>query len=169
MIDPVTGWFKIIQYNDKRVIPIANLVEAKWLYRYPRPMEITYYQGSEFIGDDFRKPLIEEEYGMTAKPITLGNPTSNAILERIHQVIENLVWAFKITKNYIGKDDPRLDILDSSAFEIFSTSNWLKGCSPGQLLFSCGMFLPIKNKAGWGLIHQQNQTQITKNNVRGNI
>ena len=46
MIDPVTGWFEIIQYDDKIAITIANLVETMWLTRYPRPMEITYDQGS---------------------------------------------------------------------------------------------------------------------------
>ena len=46
MIDPVIGWFKILQYDDKRSISIANLVETKWLTRYPRPTEITYGQVS---------------------------------------------------------------------------------------------------------------------------
>ena len=50
MIDPVTGWFEITRYNNKRVISIADLVETKCLSRYPRPMEIRYDQGSEFIG-----------------------------------------------------------------------------------------------------------------------
>ena len=59
MIDHVTGWFEITQYNDKREISITNLVETTWLYRYPRPMEITYDQGSTFIGREFRKSLIE--------------------------------------------------------------------------------------------------------------
>ena len=45
MIYPVTGWFEVTQYNDKRVMGIANLVETTWLYRYPRPMDITYDQG----------------------------------------------------------------------------------------------------------------------------
>ena len=45
MIDPVTGWFEITQYNDKREISIANLVGTTWLSRYPIPMEITYDQG----------------------------------------------------------------------------------------------------------------------------
>ena len=40
MIDPVTGWSEITQYDDKRLIPIANLVEITWLTRYPRPREI---------------------------------------------------------------------------------------------------------------------------------
>ena len=50
MIYPVTGWFEIAQYNDKGERDIANLVETKWLSRYPRPIEITYDQLSEFIG-----------------------------------------------------------------------------------------------------------------------
>ena len=52
MIDSVIGWFKITQYDDKIVISIAYLVETTWLTRYPRPTEITYEQGSEFIGHD---------------------------------------------------------------------------------------------------------------------
>ena len=46
MIDPVTGWFEITDYNNKRVIAIANLVKTAWLSRYPRPTEITHDQGS---------------------------------------------------------------------------------------------------------------------------
>ena len=53
MIDPVTGWLEITQYDDKRAIPIANLVENKRLTVYPRPMKITYDQGPEFIGHEF--------------------------------------------------------------------------------------------------------------------
>ena len=45
MIDPVTGWFEVTQYNNKRVMEIANLVEITCLSRYPRPMDITYDQG----------------------------------------------------------------------------------------------------------------------------
>ena len=46
MIDPITGWFEVTKYNDKRVISIANLVETTWLSRYPILMEIMYDQGS---------------------------------------------------------------------------------------------------------------------------
>ena len=60
MIYPVTGWFEIAQREDKKAISIANLVETMWLSRYPIPIEITYDQGSEFIGHGFIKYLIEE-------------------------------------------------------------------------------------------------------------
>ena len=45
MIDPVIEWSEVTQYNDKRAMEIANLVEITWLSRYPRPMGITYDQG----------------------------------------------------------------------------------------------------------------------------
>ena len=45
IIDPITGWFEVIQYNDKRAITIADLVETAWMSRYPIPIEITYDQG----------------------------------------------------------------------------------------------------------------------------
>ena len=59
MVDPVARWFEITQYNNKRAISIAYLVGTMWLSRYPRPMEITYDQGSKFIVREFRKSLIE--------------------------------------------------------------------------------------------------------------
>ena len=61
------------------------------MYIYPRPKDIAYDQGKEFIGHKFRKSLIRMEYGITAKPSTSENLMSNAVLERIHQVLENLV------------------------------------------------------------------------------
>ena len=58
IINPVTGWFEIAQYEDKRSISIENLVETTWVSRYPRRIEITYDQGNVFIGHDIIKPLI---------------------------------------------------------------------------------------------------------------
>ena len=96
MIDPVIGRFKITQYNKKRSISISNLVETTQLTRYPVPTEIAYDQGSELIGHGFIKSLIKTQYGITEKPITSENPTSNVILERIHKVLGNPVRTFSI-------------------------------------------------------------------------
>ena len=110
-------------------------------------MEIMYDQGSEFIGHEFRKYLIEEEYGIVAKPITLVNPMSNTILEWIQQVIGNLVRTCNITQTYVDEDDPWLWIL--AAFAIFSTTNRLKGYSLGQQVFGRDIILPIKHTVYW--------------------
>ena len=53
MIFPITRWLEVTQYSDKKAMTIANLVETKWLVRYPWPEEITYDQGGEFLGHKF--------------------------------------------------------------------------------------------------------------------
>ena len=100
------------------------------------------------------------KYKITPKTSNLVNITSNAILERIHQVLGNLVRTCNITQTYIDEDDPWLGILAAAAFSIRSTKNGLKFYSPVQLVFGRYMILPIKYKVDWELTHQRNQTQI---------
>ena len=49
MIDPVTGWFKITQYDNKRSILAKNLVDTTLVTRYPWLTEITYDQGLKLL------------------------------------------------------------------------------------------------------------------------
>ena len=114
-------------------------------------MEITYDQGSELIGHEFRKYPIEMEYRIVAKPITFGNPMSNAILEHIHQVLVNLVRICNITQTYVDKYDPLLVILAAEEFEIQSTTNSPEGYSTGQLVFGRDMIILINTYGGLGL------------------
>ena len=58
MIDPATGWFEILSYNDKYAATIEKLVEKNWLCRYPRPTIITYDRGNELLGHAFKNDLI---------------------------------------------------------------------------------------------------------------
>ena len=51
-------------------------------------------RGNEFLAK-FRE-MITNDYGMMVKPITLRNPQANAILERVHQTIGNIVRTFKV-------------------------------------------------------------------------
>ena len=91
-----------------------------------------YDQGSEFIGHEFRKYLIEREYGITSKPSNLEYTISNVILERFHQVLGNLVQNFTSTPKYVDEDDPRSVILAALEFEIRSTTNRFRGYSFGK-------------------------------------
>ena len=118
MIDPATGWFEIHQYDDKRSISIANIVEQEWFSRYPWPTQVTFDRGSEFMGQDFIE-MIMTDYGVKKKPITSRNPQANAIVERIHQVIGNMVRAFELEDS--EEDDPWKGILSAVAFAVRST------------------------------------------------
>ena len=41
----IMGWFEITQYDNRRELTIAQLLETMCLTMYPWPTEITYYQG----------------------------------------------------------------------------------------------------------------------------
>ena len=95
----------------------------------------------------------------------MGNLTSNAVLELIHQVLVNLVRTLNIKETYVDKDNPWSVILAASEIAILSTTNRLKGYSPGLLVFVRDIILWIKQKVYWELIRQQKQTQIHKDNI----
>ena len=74
---------------------------------------------------------------------------SNAVLERIHQVLGNLVWKFNIQQTYVDKNDQWTGILDKAAFGILSTNINQKCYSTVQLIFGRDMILLIKNRVDW--------------------
>ena len=123
MIDPESGWFEILKYNDKHAATIENLVDQTWLCRYPRPTRIIYDRGNEFLGHALKNDLIEKEHGIKANCATTENPQSKSILERIHQVIKNLVRKFELQNNYLDEDDPWSGILVATAFSVLSTDH----------------------------------------------
>jgi hypothetical protein len=167
MIDPATGWFEIQQYDDKQSITVANIIEQEWFSRYPWPTQVTFDRGSEFIGQDFQK-MIKEDYGVKAKPITVRNPQANAIVERVHQVIGNIIRTFELENNYLDETDPWKGILSATAFAVRSTFHTTLQNTPGQLVFGRDMILNVKHEANWEYIRSRKQNMILKNNKAEN-
>jgi transposase InsO family protein len=64
--------------------------------------------------------MIEEDYGVKAKPITVRNPQANAIVERVHQVIGSIIRTFELENNYLDDNDPSKGILSATAFAVRS-------------------------------------------------
>ena len=86
---------------------------------------------------------------------------SNVVLERIHQVLGNLVRTFNIsTQTYVDKNDPWTVILAAEEFAISSTTNWQNSYSLGQLIFDGDMILPIKHRVYCELIIQKKTDAI---------
>jgi transposase InsO family protein len=117
MIDPATGWFEIQQYDDIQSITVASKIEREWFSRYPWPTQATLDRGSKFIGQDFQK-MIKKDCGVKAKPITVRNPQANAIVERVHQVIANIIRTFELENNYLDDNDPWKGILSATALAV---------------------------------------------------
>ena len=167
MTDPVTGWFEMHQFGDKKSITVANTVEQQWLSRHPWPAQVTFHRGSEFTGHDFQN-MLKDDYGITRRPITVRNPQANAIVERIHQVIANIIRTFELQTNYLDEDDPWAGILAATAFAVHSTHHTTLQKTPGQLVFGCDMTFNIEHLANWEHICACKQKLIIKNNNNEN-
>ena len=167
MIDPATGWFEIAQYDDKRAISVAEIIEQQWLNRYPWPNKIRMDRGKEFVGNEF-KQMVKKDYGIKTKFITTRNPQANAIIERVHQVIANLVRTFNLEEECMDEDDPWAGILTSAAFAIRSTFHTTLKATPGQLVFGRDMIMNISHEADWQQIKANKLKKILSNNKREN-
>jgi hypothetical protein len=92
MIDPAIGWLEIKEIKNKEASTIENIVEQVWLTRYPNPQVINFDRGSEFM-EEFAE-MISNNYGIVRKESTVLNPQSNAIIERFHQTMRNVMRTF---------------------------------------------------------------------------
>jgi hypothetical protein len=61
-----------------------------WLCRYPWPIRCVHDKGGEFIGSSFQWLL--ELFNIKDVCSTSKNPQSNAICERMHQTVGNVLW-----------------------------------------------------------------------------
>ena len=150
MIDPATKWFEMVEIKNKEPITIANLVEQTWLTRYPWPREVIYDQGPAFLTDFAR--MISEDYGITPRPITKKNPQANAVLERAHQTLGNIIRTFQVQDNYLDQSDPWKGILAAAMFALRSTYHMALQATPTQVVFGRDAIMPTKFEANWQLI-----------------
>jgi len=119
MIDPATSWFEMRRLKTKKADEVANMVEQTWLTRYPMPEEITFDGGPEFKAE-FKK-LIEDEYHIKARPSSVRNPQSNAIIERIHGTIGNMMRTIDMTNITDEEDDPFAGVVSAVCWAVRST------------------------------------------------
>ena len=157
MIDPATGWFEIAPIIKPNSDEAQRAFDSCWLARYPRPIEVGYDNGSEF------KWLFRElctNMGITPKPSTDYNPQSNAIIERVHQVLGNALRTFELENRELEENDPFEPFLTATTYAIRSTFHTTLQAMPGQLVIGRDMILPTKFKADWATIALSKQARI---------
>src|SRR5687768_15420309 len=108
------------------------------------------------------------DYGIKCKPITVRNSQSIAIVERIHQVIGNIIRTFDLEVSYLDNDNPWRGILAATAFAVRSTYHTTLWKTPEQLVFGRDMIFNIQHVANWEYIRQNLQCLIHKNNKAAN-
>jgi hypothetical protein len=164
MIDPATGCFEMEQISNKAAAEVADICETTWFTRCPLPQRITLDRGTEFMVE-FAK-MIKNDCGLKLKPITTGNPQANAIIERVHQTIGNIIRAFNVQS--MDFDDPWTGMLAAVMFAVRATHYTTLQASPMQLAFGRDAILNTKHASNWEHIRQRKQTRINENNKREN-
>ena len=119
MIDLVIVWIEIRTVTSARANLIANQVELAWLTHYPLPKKVIMDRGNEVLAE-FREMRIND-YGITVKPITSRNPQANAILERVHQTIGDILRTFNVQNMILDDENPWDGILAFTMFTLRAT------------------------------------------------
>jgi hypothetical protein len=167
MIDPATGWFEIVEIPNKRADYIANILEYTWLTRYPWPTEIRMDRGSEFAKEV--KTTLDEDYGIKRKVITTRNPQANAIVERIHQVVGDMIRTRDVrTKDDLDPEFGWTGVLSAVRHAVRSLVHTTTRATPTQLVFGRDALLNISFEADWQYIKERKQHRIQQNNKREN-
>jgi len=164
LIDPATGWFEMVRLPDKTAISVAQKAEITWFTRYPWPQKIIYDRGTEFMKEFLI--MVRDDYGIALSPITVRNPQANAIIERIHQTIGNILRTFEL--QHANKTEDIDGILAATMFAVRATYHTTLKATPAQLIFGRDAILNTKFEANWQMIRQQKQRRINKNNIAEN-
>ena len=110
--------------------------------------------------------MLDEEYHIKRKPITTRNPQANAIVERIHQVVGNMIRTHKV--QHSTEENPWAGVLAAVAYAVRSTYHTTLQATPGQLVFGRDMIFNVQHEANLEHIHSRKQARIASNNQREN-
>ena len=164
IIDVFTGWPEIIPIQTKKMEVIRDLFVQEWLRRYPRPSRVIYDLGSEFDNEEFKK-LFATWY-MKPEGITAKNPRANAIVERMHRILGDMLRVQLTTKH--EKEDVVKELTSAAAYGLRATVHGTTQYSPAQQAFGKDMILRTNMVADVELVRQRRQRAIEVNNAREN-
>ena len=180
MVDPATGWFEIVEvpyynvedvvnnkdnYIDKSSARISQLFNQVWLSRYPRPNEVVFDNGSEFKMHFMR---LLKDFDIKPRPTTVENPQGNSPVERIHQVVHDMIRTKELDKLVFDYVDPWGEVLSSVAWAIRASYHSTLQATPAQLVFGRDMLFNMKKVINWRLITENKRKQIVRDNAREN-
>lgn len=109
-----------------------------------------------------------QEYGVRRKPITTRNPQANAMVERAHQTIHNMIRSQQIRGKQDLADGKWDGILSAVAFAMRATVHTTNRATATQLVFGRDAMLNVSFEADWQYIKARKQKLIRQNNQREN-
>ena len=91
--------------------------------------------------------MCQNNYVLKRKHKITRNPQSNAIIEKIHQTIGNIIRTFDVSS--IVNNDPWSGILAATMFAVRATYHTTLQEYPMKLLFGQDSILNIKHVSDW--------------------
>ena len=179
-LDPSTGWFEITEvpyFNiedvkmknkaaiDKSSARISNLFNDVWLSRYPRPRKVVFDNGSEFKKNFI--PLLKD-FAIKPTCTTIKNPQANAPVERVHQVVGQMMITQDLKSKVFDFINPWGPMLTSIAWAVRAAHHSTLGYTPAQLVYGRDMIFNLKTIINWKDISARKQIQVDKDNLREN-
>jgi transposase InsO family protein len=169
VIDNVSNLVELVRIDEKTAAHVARKFAQVWLSRYPWPARCVHDNGGEFVGPEFQ--FLLQSCRIKDAPTSSKNPQANAICERMHQTVGNVL------RTLLHGEPPRdvtraKDFIDealSTAMHAMRTGvHTTLGSSPGNLVFHRDMFLNIPLIADWHAITQKREHLINENLIREN-
>jgi hypothetical protein len=124
-----------------------------------------YGNGSEF---KLHFEYLCESFGIKRKPTMVKNPQANGILERVHQVLGQMLCTAELDMADSVTPDEVNVFLDNAAWAIHSTYHTVLKASPGAAIFGHDMLFYIPFVADWHEIGEQRQSLTNRGNQRKN-
>ena len=165
------GMKRILVYQSPKSLTMLfqQQFENVWLSRYPRPNRCIHDNGGEFIGWEFQQKL--QQHGIKDVPTTAKNPQSNAVCERMHQTVANVLRTIKRLHPPQNEREARQLVEDALATTVYATRAAVStalGTSPGNLVFHRDMFIDLPLHADLVTIRDKRQQLIDENLRRQN-
>jgi hypothetical protein len=143
-IDTALNLVKLIHIDNKTAKHIPDKFTQSWLCWYPCPVQCLHDKGGEFIGQNLQWLL--EIFSIKDVCSTSKNPQSNAICERMHQTITNVLRTLVHTNPPWNMTQARDIIDDELATEMHAMQTTIAttlGSTLGALAFAQNMFLNV--------------------------
>ena len=151
IIDTSTNLAEIKRIDNKTSAHISQLFVNEWLSRYPRPLRCIHDKGGEFVGFPFQDML--RRNGIRAVRITTKNPQANAIIERLHLTMGNMLCTQLKQAPTVATAIEYVDnILASITYATRVATHRTLQISPGSLVFQRDMLLPIPIIANYAML-----------------
>ena len=161
MIGLATSWIELHIVPLVQADLVANQVELLWLTHYPLPNKVIVDRGNEFLSE-FREMIIND-YSIMVTSVTSRNPQANAILERVHKIIGNILRTFKVQNMVLDDKNPWDGILAFTMLALRATVHNTTPYTPAQLIFGLDAIFQCHDK-DWEMIWKRKQDLINKRN-----